>query len=110
MLEGYVRFEGIQVLFSCQKKEISAMAHINGLAQLFLETVKHREAEEGESDVDLRGELITDPPCTLARCFLSPKGVSFQEENVLAAFEGKVISGACPHHSTPHYNDICGLW
>ena len=67
VLHRHIALEGCQVAAIVEQKQVAGAAQIDGLLQLGLETVEHRQAEQREPDVDFGAELVANAAGALAR-------------------------------------------
>jgi hypothetical protein len=108
-LHRHIALEGRQVAAIVEQKQVAGSAQVDGLPQLRLEAVEHRQAEQREPDVDFGAELIANATGAFARGFAAEKLRLLQEDDIAAAATRQVIGGAGTHDSAADDDDVCGF-
>jgi hypothetical protein len=75
--------------------------------RLLREALQHRQALEGEPDVDLSGELVADAPCAASGGSGAEGFFLFEEQYIFYPAPGEMVYGTGPHHTAPDDYDVC---
>jgi hypothetical protein len=97
------------MLLPGEKKKITTVSKVNGLAQLFFKAIQHGKTEKGKTDIDLGSELAANTTGTFTSSFLPKECVPFKKDHLFTSFKGQMIGSACAHHPTAYDHNICNF-
>src|SRR5207249_607111 len=93
-LERDVALENRDVLAAREQEQIAALVQPYRLTGLILETLQHLDAFDGQADVDLAAELVTNAAGALAGRALAEQVRPLEQQHAGLAAAGEMVGGA----------------